>query len=334
MEDLLKVNNLSVSYHTRNGEVEAVRNISFNVKKGRTVAIVGESGCGKSATAKALMRLNENSPGEIKPESVVLYKDENIMKYSYKQMAQYLGGDVAMIFQDALTALNPTMRIGKQIAENIMLHDKKISKKEAMKEAVKLLEYVGITNPEKRSRQYPHEFSGGMRQRVMIAIAIACKPSILIADEPTTALDVTIQAQIIKLLKSLQKELNMSIILITHDLGIVADISHEIIVMYGGEIVETGTCDEIFYEAKHPYTKALLNAVTRIDETKNRLVAIDGAPPSLIKPGKGCTFYDRCEYASEVCKDKKPEKIVFSETHYSLCWKNKKDNEGGILNGR
>ncbi len=335
MEELLKVDNLSVVYHSNNGDVQAVRQISFNVKLGRTIAIVGESGCGKSATAKALMKLNDNGHGEIKGHSKIIYKGKDILKYSDEEMATYRGGEVAMIFQDALTALNPTMRIGKQIAENIILHKKDISKKQAMQEAVKLLEYVGIPDPVKRARQYPHEFSGGMRQRVMIAIAIACRPRILIADEPTTALDVTIQAQIIKLLKELQNSLNMSIILITHDLGVVADIAHDIAVMYGGEIVEMGTCDEIFYEPRHPYTKALLNSVTRIDEKKKRLVTIEGMPPNLIDDIKGCAFYDRCTYSMEKCRNFKPQKTIVSDTHNFTCFRDMNiDKERKGLDGR
>lgn len=322
MKELLEVNDLSVSYNTRNGEVMAVRNISFNVREGETVAIVGESGCGKSATAKALMNLNGNGTGEIKDKSKIIYKNKNILDYSEMELLKYRGNEVAMIFQDALTALNPTMKIGKQIAENILLHDKNKSKVEAKQEAIRLLEYVGISNPKKRFNQYPHEFSGGMRQRVMIAMAIACRPNILIADEPTTALDVTVQAQILKLLKKLQNNFNMAIIIITHDLGVVADISHEVIVMYGGEIVEKGLTDEIFYNPSHPYTIALLNAVTRIDQKRSRLIAIDGTPPNLINSIEGCPFYERCTLAMDICNREKPRKIEHSNTHYSVCFRN------------
>lgn len=321
MEELLKVDNLSVVYHSNNGDVQAVRQISFNVKPGRTIAIVGESGCGKSATAKALMKLNDNGHGEIKEHSKIIYKGKDILKYSDEEMATYRGGEVAIIFQDALTALNPTMRIGKQIAENIILHKKDISKKQAMQEAVKLLEYVGIPDPVKRARQYPHEFSGGMRQRVMIAIAFACDPKLLIADEPTTALDVTIQSQIMDLIKKLQKELNTSVILITHDLGVVANVAKRIVVMYSGNIVEKGSCEDIFYNPKHPYTLALLSAVPRLDlKNKQELASIEGTPPDLIAPPKGCPFSTRCKYCMEICCEKAPEYTEFGDGHVAACW--------------
>ena len=247
---ILEVKNLRVSYHTYAGEVKAVRGVQFSLEKGQALAIVGESGCGKSVTAKSIMGLIKAPQGEIKENSEILYHGENILKYNKKQWQHYKGGECAIIFQDALASLNPTMRVGKQIMENLMGH-KNMTKQEAAKEAVEMLRMVGIPEPEKRVRQYPHEFSGGMRQRVMIAIAFACDPKILICDEPTTALDVTIQGQILDIIKNLQKKNQTSVIMITHDLGVVANIAQKIAVMYSGIIVESGTCEDIFYRPRH-----------------------------------------------------------------------------------
>ena len=260
---ILEVKNLRVSYHTYAGEVKAVRGVQFSLEKGQALAIVGESGCGKSVTAKSIMGLIKAPQGEMKENSEILYHGENILKYNKKQWQHYKGGECAIIFQDALASLNPTMRVGKQIMENLMGH-KNMTKQEAAKEAVEMLRMVGIPEPEKRVRQYPHEFSGGMRQRVVIAIAAACRPQILICDEPTTALDVTIQAQILQLIRDLQKELGMSVIYITHDLGVVANVADRVAVMYAGQIVEYGTVEEIFYDAWHPYTWALLQALPQL----------------------------------------------------------------------
>lgn len=320
MGKLLEVNNLRVSYHTYAGEVQSVRGVTFDVEEGEALAIVGESGCGKSVTAKSIMGLIKKPAGEIKPESEIKYKGENILDFSKKQWSEYRGGQSAIIFQDALAALNPTMTVGKQIAENLIMH-KNMSKAEALKEAVNMLRLVGIPNPEARVKQYPHEFSGGMRQRVMIAIAFACDPKLLIADEPTTALDVTIQAQIMDLIKKLQKELNTSVILITHDLGVVANVAKRIVVMYSGKIVEKGNCEDIFYNPKHPYTLALLNAVPRLDlKNKQELSSIEGTPPDLIAPPKGCPFSTRCKYCMEICCEKAPEYTGFGEGHVAACW--------------
>lgn len=319
MTKLLEVKNLNVSYYTYAGEVQAVRGINFDLDQGETIAIVGESGCGKSVTAKSIMRLIKK-PGKVKEGSQILYNGKNLLDYNKKELSTYRGGDVAMIFQDALAALNPTMTVGKQIAENLRMH-RNMTKQEALKEAAHLLHMVGIPEPEKRVNQYPHEFSGGMRQRVMIAIAFACTPKILIADEPTTALDVTIQAQIIDLLKSLQKDLNTSIILITHDLGVVANIAKRIIVMYSGKIVEQGYVDDIFYHPAHPYTLALLKAVPRLDlKNKQSLYAIEGTPPDLIAPPKGCPFSTRCGYCMEICREQNPAFTHFDNGHQAACW--------------
>ncbi len=320
MDKLLKVENLYVSYHTYAGEVHSVRGVSFDLTEGETLAVVGESGCGKSVTAKAILGLNSASNMEIKKESKIFYQGKNILDYSDKELRTYRGEDCAIIFQDALASLNPTMTIGKQIAEKLRLH-KNMAKKEALEEAVKLLQAVGIPNAVKRSGQYPHEFSGGMRQRVMIAIAFACSPKLLIADEPTTALDVTIQAQIMDLLKRMRKEQNTAVILITHDLGVVANTADRIMVMYCGKIIEYGSSKDIFYRPRHPYTIALLKAVPRLDFiNKQELFSIPGAPPDLIAPPKGCPFAARCGYCMEICQEAEPEYSDFKDGHFAACW--------------
>ena len=319
-DKILEVKNLKVSYHTYAGEVKSVRGVSFDLKEGEAIAIVGESGCGKSVTAKSIMGLIKGPQGEIKQGSEILYHGDNILNYNKKQWQAYKGGEVAIIFQDALASLNPTMRVGKQIMENLMAH-KHMTKDEAKKEAVRMLQKVGIPEPEKRVRQYPHEFSGGMRQRVMIAIAFACDPKILICDEPTTALDVTIQGQILDIIKELQREHNTSVIMITHDLGVVANIAQKIAVMYSGVIVERGNCEDIFYRPRHPYTWALIRSVPRLDlENKQVLASIPGTPPDLLNPPVGCPFCTRCEYCMEICKEQMPEVTEFGDGHEASCW--------------
>jgi oligopeptide transport system ATP-binding protein len=253
VEKILDVKNLQVSFHTYAGEVKAVRGVSFYLNKGETLAVVGESGCGKTVTAKAIMRLLPEPPAEIKSDSEITVDGKSVLKMNTRELRKLRGGDVAMIFQDPMTSLNPTMTVGKQIAESLVIH-RKLSKAEALEEATKMLKIVGIPNPEKRAKEYPHQFSGGMRQRAMIAIALSCNPKVLIADEPTTALDVTIQAQIMDLIKDLQVQLGTGVILVTHDLGVVADVAHRIQVMYAGKIIERGTKEDIFYQPKHPYT--------------------------------------------------------------------------------
>lgn len=317
---ILAVKNLKVSYHTYAGEVKSVRGVSFDLKRGEALAIVGESGCGKSVTAKSIMGLIKGPQGEIKEGSEILYNDVNILNYNKKEWQSYKGGECAMIFQDALASLNPTMRVGKQIMENLMAH-KNMTKKEAEVEAINMLRLVGIPEPEKRVKQYPHEFSGGMRQRVMIAIAFACDPKLLICDEPTTALDVTIQGQILDIIKELQKKNNTSVIMITHDLGVVANIAQNIAVMYSGMIVESGKCEDIFYRPRHPYTWALIQSVPRLDlENKQVLATIPGAPPDLLNPPVGCPFSTRCQYCMQICKEEVPEKTEFGDGHYAACW--------------
>ena len=473
-DKILEVKNLKVSYHTYAGEVKSVRGVSFDLKEGEAIAIVGESGCGKSVTAKSIMGLIKGPQGEIKQGSEILYHGDNILNYNKKQWQAYKGGEVAIIFQDALASLNPTMRVGKQIMENLMAHKhmtkdeakkeairmlqrvgipepekrvrqyphefsggmrqrvmiaiafacdpkilicdepttaldvtiqgqildiikelqrehntsvimitpqgeikqgseilyhgdnilnynkkqwqaykggevaiifqdalaslnptmrvgkqimenlmahKHMTKDEAKKEAIRMLQRVGIPEPEKRVRQYPHEFSGGMRQRVMIAIAFACDPKILICDEPTTALDVTIQGQILDIIKELQREHNTSVIMITHDLGVVANIAQKIAVMYSGMIVERGNCEDIFYRPRHPYTWALIRSVPRLDlENKQVLASIPGTPPDLLNPPVGCPFCTRCEYCMEICKEQMPEVTEFGDGHEASCW--------------
>ena len=320
MEKLLEVKNLSVSYFTYAGEVQSVRGISFDVKKGKTTALVGESGCGKSVTAKSLMGLIEK-PGKVKPESKILYQGKELTGYTEKEWNTFRGKECSMVFQDALVSLNPTMKVGKQIAENLKNHESGLSKEEIYRRSLEMLKQTGVPDPEGCMKKYPHELSGGMRQRVMIACAMVTHPQLLIADEPTTALDVTIQAQIIALMEELQEQLGMSIIIITHDLGVVADMADEIIVMYAGEIVERGTARDIFYHQQHPYTWALLQSVPRIDdEDKSILTTIEGNIPDMIKPPKGCSFCTRCPYAMEICEEQKPEVTKITEEHSAVCW--------------
>ncbi|WDV45496.1 ABC transporter ATP-binding protein [Clostridiaceae bacterium M8S5] len=332
MDRILEVKNLRVSFHTYIGEVQAVRGISFKLYEGETLAIVGESGCGKTVTAKSLMKLISMPPGEIKEGSEInLYTNivgtnkkktmcEEIVKMNKKRLKQLRGEDISMIFQDSMTSLNPTMKVGDQIAESLMMHTK-YNKKECRKKAVELLKAVNIPNPEKRAKEYPHQFSGGMRQRAMIAIALACNPRILIADEPTTALDVTIQAQIMDLIKDLQKKSNMSVILVTHDLGVVANASDRIAVMYAGKIIERGTKRDIFYNPQHPYTWALLRSVPRLDiKNKASLYSLKGTPPDLLKPPKGCPFITRCEYCMPICREELPDITQISDSHLVRCW--------------
>jgi oligopeptide transport system ATP-binding protein len=320
MEPILDVQELSVSFRVRDGEVQAVRGVNFTVGKGEAVAIVGESGCGKSVTAQTIMRLIPTPPGEIKAGSSIRFNGRELLDLSDKEMRQVRGKEIGMIFQDPMTSLNPTMAVGTQITEVLTRH-LGMNKEQAKARAIELLELVGIPNAPSRLKQYPHEFSGGMRQRVMIAIALACNPSLVIADEPTTALDVTIQAQILRLMKDLQQKLDMSIILITHDLGIVADVCDRIVVMYAGKVIETGTKWEVFKNPKHPYTKGLLRSVPRLDQKKDEaLIPIHGTPPDLIKPPVGCGFYSRCTEAMRICGKQDPALTELSDTHRAKCW--------------
>ncbi|SHJ99170.1 ABC transporter ATP-binding protein [Paramaledivibacter caminithermalis] len=317
-QKLLEVKDLKTSFYIHLGEVQAVRGVSFSVDKGEAIGIVGESGSGKSVTSMSIMRLLQY-PGRIK-DGEIIFKGEDIVKKSDKEMMAIRGNEIAMIFQDPMTSLNPVFTIGDQIMEAIRRHQG-LNKKDAKEKAIEMLRLVGIPSPESRVDNYPHEFSGGMRQRAMIAIALSCQPDLLIADEPTTALDVTIQAQILELMKDLKDKVNTSIILITHDLGVVADVCSRIVVMYGGLIMEEGTSEEIFYDPKHPYTMGLLKSIPRLDlGQKQRLVPIEGTPPDLIKPPVGCPFVSRCPYAMKICKEYRPPYFEVSKGHRSMCW--------------
>mgnify|MGYP003419678928 FL=1 len=319
-ERILDVKNLHVYFDTYAGVVKAIRDVSFHVNKGESLAIVGESGSGKSVTVQTIMKLIPMPPGRI-AEGEILFKDRDIVKMNESEMRKIRGGEIGMIFQDPMTSLNPTMTVGKQIAEGIMMHQK-VSHKEAMAKALEMLKAVNIPNPEERLNSYPHQFSGGMRQRVVIAIALACNPDLLIADEPTTALDVTVQAQILDLMNELKSKMNTAIILITHDLGVVADLAERVIVMYGGEIMEEASVHDIFKDPKHPYTWGLIKSIPRldIDREKEKLSSIDGTPPDLFNPPVGCPFAPRCEYAMEICKKEKPGMINGGNNHRVSCW--------------
>ncbi|WCK55567.1 ABC transporter ATP-binding protein [Aneurinibacillus sp. Ricciae_BoGa-3] len=319
MDPLLQVKDLHVSFSTYGGDVKAVRGVNFTLNQGETLAIVGESGCGKSVTARSIMRLIPPHNGRI-TKGQVIFKGEDLVDLEEREMRNIRGSEISMIFQDAMTALNPTISIGKQITEGIIRHQK-VSSGEARKQAIEILHLVGIANPEQRLKQYLYQFSGGMRQRIMIAIALVCKPSVLIADEPTTALDVTIQAQILELFKDIQRKTGVSIIIITHDLGVVAKMADRVNVMYAGKVVETGTVQDIFRNPQHPYTKGLLASMPRLDADRNKsLLPIFGTPPDLFAPPAGCAFAARCEYALEVCRNYQPNYTRLSEHHQVACW--------------
>lgn len=318
-ENILEMKNIVYSFHTYGGEVKAVRDVSFEVRKGEILGIVGESGCGKSVTAQCIMRLNPEPPGFFE-NGEVLFEGQDILKMSKKEIRKIRGRDIGFVFQDPMTSLNPTMRIGAQI-EEVFLGRTDVSKKEVKEKAMEIMKLVGISDVEKRYRQYPHELSGGMKQRVMIAIALVSRPSLVICDEPTTSLDVTIEAQILDLLLELREKLGTSIIMITHDLGVIARLCDRVVVMYGGKIVERGTAQEIFYDTAHPYTKGLMQSVARLDTKKGeKLKPIEGTPPDLFSPPKGCPFAARCEYAMDICHACLPEEYQLSEDHKTSCW--------------
>lgn len=318
-DKVIEVDNLSVSFDTYAGEVKAIRDISFDIYDGEVLALVGESGCGKTVVSKTILQILPKN-AIIKDPSKITYMGKDVIHMNKKDLKDYKGSEVSMIFQDPMTSLNPTTKIGKQITESLHIHTN-MSKSEAKAEAIRLLKTVNIPNPEQRFNQYPFELSGGMRQRVMIAIALACNPNVILADEPTTALDVTIQAQIIDLLRELKSSQSTSIVLVTHDLGVVADFADRIQIMYAGEIMETGTVREIFFDAKHPYTWALLRSVPKMNSNKTEeLYSLKGTPPDLIQDIKGCPFVDRCDYAMQICKQQKPPVYEFSEFHKTKCW--------------
>lgn len=314
-QHLLEVKNLHTSFDTAAGKVSAVRGISFEVERGESLGIVGESGCGKSVSMLSIMRLLEDN-AKMEAEAIRL-DGEDLLGKSDKEMRKVQGNEIGMIFQDPMTSLNPLFTIGEQIRNPLMRH-KKMSKKEANERARQLLEMVGIPSPEKRLKQYPHELSGGMRQRVMIAIALCCSPKLLIADEPTTALDVTIQAQILELIGQMKEQSSMSVILITHDLGVISSLCSRVLVMYGGLIMESGSLEDIFYRTGHPYTAGLLASIPT--ETKEKLVPIYGTPPDLLNPPAGCPFAARCRYAMELCRSFCPQLTQIGPGHESACW--------------
>lgn len=319
-ESILEVNNLKVNFSTYAGKVQAVRDVSFKVYNGETLAIVGESGSGKSVTAQSLMQLLPVPPA-IYEHGEILFKGRDLLQLTDKQMEKVRGNDISMIFQDPMTSLNPTMKIGKQITE-VMIKHQKVSRSTANKRALELMNLVGITLPEKRLNQYPHEFSGGMRQRVVIAIALAANPKLLIADEPTTALDVTIQAQILEVMKDIQREMDTAIIFITHDLGVVANVADRVAVMYAGEIVEVGTVEDVFYNPQHPYTWGLLGSMPDLTADKHqKLRTIPGSPPDLIHPPVGDAFAARNPRAMKIDYEKSPPMFQLSDTHFAKTWR-------------
>ncbi len=319
MENILEIENLAFSFKTYGGVVKAVRGVSFNLKPGEILGIVGESGCGKSVTAQCIMKLNPEPPGFFESGSI-RYKGQDIVQMKYREMMKIRSKEIAFISQDPMTSLNPTMKVGKQITE-VFVGVHGISHAEAKARALETMGEVGISDPEKRYDQYPHELSGGMRQRVMIAIALVARPGIIIADEPTTSLDVTIEAQIIDLIMHLRDTIGCSIILITHDLGVIAKTCDRVQVMYGGEIMEYADVNDIFYKPRHPYTQGLLQSIARIDMPKSEeLNPIEGTPPDLFSPPAGCPFAPRCDYAMQVCQDLPPEDYKVGEGHYNRCW--------------
>ena len=318
-DTLLELKNVVYSFKTYGGEVKAVRDVSFDVRAGEVLGIVGESGCGKSVTAQCILRLNPEPPGFFEGGEII-YKGEDILKMDNKAIRKIRGGEIGFVFQDPMTSLNPTMKVGKQIME-VFVGREGYSKAEVKEKALEIMKLVGISDAEKRFNQYPHELSGGMKQRVMIAIALVSKPSLIICDEPTTSLDVTIEAQILELLLELRETLGTSIIMITHDLGVIAKICDRVVVMYGGKVVEKGTAREIYYETAHPYTSGLMHSIARLETNRGeKLNPIEGTPPDLFSPPVGCPFAARCDYCMDVCKEYPPEEYSLSDEHMTRCW--------------
>ena len=319
MSELLNIEHLSVSFAAEEGKMEAVRDVSFSLKSGEVLAIVGESGCGKSVLCKSIMKLLPKN-GWIEKGSIAV-NGEDIAAYPEKKMQKLRGSMFSMVFQDPMSALDPTVRIGRQIAEAIRMHNRTLSREEIGRRVTELLELVGIDHVQERCEWFPHQFSGGMRQRSVLAVALAADPKILIADEPTTALDVTIQAQILQLLKEIQKQLHTAMIFVSHNLGVVADIADRVAIMYAGKIVEQGPVDDIFYEPAHPYTKGLLRSMPRVDaESYERLIPIEGTPVDMLNPPEGCPFAPRCEHCMKICLKKMPPYVEVGEKHRSACW--------------
>lgn len=319
MADILSIKNLRTYFHTDDGLAKAVDGVSFDLKEGETLGIVGESGCGKSVTALSILRLLPDGVGVIEGGEI-LFEGRDIVKVSDKEIRSIRGNKISMIFQEPMTSLNPAYTCGNQIVEVLKTH-RDISSAEAKTKAIEIMKSVGIPSPEQRFKEYPHQLSGGLRQRVMIAIALACEPKILIADEPTTALDVTVQAQILELIKSLQVKFNMSVILITHDLGVVAETCDRVVVMYASKIVEEGLVAEVFNKPKHPYTLALMESIPKLNKTRERLYTIEGSVPSSLEYNAGCHFANRCKYADDKCVTDEPDIIKLSETHSASCFK-------------
>jgi len=318
-DNMLEVRDLRISFGTHAGEVQAVRGATFDLRQSETLAIVGESGSGKSVAARSIMRLNPEA-NTIVRGGEILFEDQDLLKLSDKRMQRIRGPKIAMVFQDPMTSLDPTMKVGRQITESLKKH-LGMSGRRADERVLELLKMVGIPNAEKRLKQYPHQFSGGMRQRVVVAIALSCDPQVLIADEPTTALDVTIQAQILELLRDLQERIGTSVILITHDLGVVASVADRVAVMYSGKVVETGTVREIFYQPKMPYTWGLLASIPLLTaDSSLELIPIPGSPPDSLDPPKGCPFAARCPYAMKICSEEMPDYTSFSAEHEAACW--------------
>ena len=318
-QPILQVKGLKTYFFTDEGVLPGVDGLDFDLDRGQMLAIVGESGCGKSVTSLSILRIIQSPPGRI-IAGEILYEGQDLLKLSEKQMRRIRGNQISMIFQEPMTSLNPVFTVGQQLEEGLRLHQQ-LDRKAARQRAVQMLELVGIPSPQRVIDEYPHQLSGGMRQRVMIAMALSCNPKILIADEPTTALDVTIQAQIIDLLRELRDQLNTAIILVTHDLGVVANFADRIQVMYAGQVIERGSVREIFYEAKHPYTWALLSSVPTLDKSnKQELYTLKGTPPDLILPLEHCPFAARCEYCMPICKETMPPETVLSDTHKVSCW--------------
>ncbi len=325
-KNLVEVKNLKTYFFTEDGVVPAVDGVDFSIKEGETLGIVGESGCGKSVTSLSILRLVPSPPGKI-VDGEILFRGENLLKKSEAEMRKIRGNDISMIFQEPMTSLNPVFTVGEQIAEAIELHQG-LDKKQAMDKTVEMLKLVGIPSAEKRVYDFPHQMSGGMRQRVMIAMALSCNPSLLIADEPTTALDVTIQAQILELMKDLKKKLNTSIMLITHDLGVVAEMAENVLVMYAGKVVEYADVRTIFKEPKHPYTIGLMESIPRLDQPREKLYVIEGTVPNPFDMPKGCRFHPRCPEAKDICVNREPE-LISSNNHQVSCWKYSDQWEGG-----
>ena len=322
-EKILEIKDLCVEFQTVEGTVKAINHLNYTLHKGEKLGIVGESGSGKSVSSLGIMQLIPNPPGKI-VAGEILYKGQDLVKTSEKDMQKIRGNEISMIFQEPMTSLNPVFRIGEQVDEIVALHNPTMSKEEVKARTIEMLKLVGIANSDGVYRMYPHELSGGMRQRICIAIGLACNPRLIIADEPTTALDVTIQAQILDLMRNLKDKINSSIMLITHDLGVIASMCDEIIVMYGGRVCERGTADDIFYRPCHEYTKGLLRSIPRKDNMNERLVPIGGTPINLLNMPKGCAFCPRCEAAMKICLDEVPQEIRMSDTHLASCWMNVK----------